>query len=578
MDVTDEVERLALLAEQGLISWEQFEVQRDALLGIDLEPSDDASTEESTASELLPDDPADAPTEVQRSARRVRRDLGAYRLEERVGKGGMGSVHRARHRVKPGLFAVKVLSPALADEPGFRKRFEREAKVGVTLNHPNVVDVLDFVIDGGRLALIMEYVEGENLAQRLRRVPGPIPWPEAALIFRQMLAAMAYAHGEGVVHRDIKPANVMVTPDGIVKIADFGVAHLEGASGTRTKMVLGTIEYMAPECFTLEHAPDQRADIYSLGMTLYKMVTDRLPWAPRSPDYVVMKLKEAGGIPSPRLFAPEVPESACRLIELATAKNPEDRAASCDQLIRLLDPALPMDQAETKVMAPRPREAPAAPAAVDPEARTAAWIPPDKSPPPAKEPAPRAPARESSGDPSNLALAAGLAVIAVIGLVLVITAGRLPENPEAAHGPRDLGLEQPVQEVPVAAAAEPSVAEPLVAAPEAAPVRTPAPRTTARQPRPPADDPRVGALVEDTGTLQVTSVLPARVLLGKQEVGRLGPEGGSLDLPVGQHRVRFVCADSPDCELLKQRSVIRTVEIEKDSTTVHSLDFSSLAD
>ncbi len=200
-------------------------------------------------------------------------------IGELIGSGGMGLVYKARQRRLDRVVALKILAPDIAGEPGFADRFMREARAMAKLAHPNIVTVHDFGDSGGLYYFVMELVEGTNLRQLLhqRRFT-----PEQALmIVPKICDALQYAHDQGVVHRDIKPENVMVTVAGEVKIADFGLAKLVRSEGSATvtldDKVMGTPAYMAPEQIERPQTVDHRADIYSLGVVFYEMLTGELP-------------------------------------------------------------------------------------------------------------------------------------------------------------------------------------------------------------------------------------------------------------------------------------------------------------
>jgi predicted Ser/Thr protein kinase len=204
--------------------------------------------------------------------------FGRYEILEAVGRGGMGVVYRARQTGLDREVALKVVSPRLAADPGFVARFQREARTLARLSHANIVAVHDFGVEAGTPFLVMEFVEGVSLRRLLaeRRLP-----PEEALgIVPQLCDALEYAHAEGVVHRDIKPENILIDRRGRVKIADFGLAVMLGvepARLTRTDAVLGTPHYMAPEQIENPRGVDHRADIYSMGVVFYEMLTGELP-------------------------------------------------------------------------------------------------------------------------------------------------------------------------------------------------------------------------------------------------------------------------------------------------------------
>ncbi len=199
---------------------------------------------------------------------------------ELLGQGGMGAVYKARQRGLDRLVALKILPPAVSGDPAFAERFTREARALARLNHPNVVTVYDFGQAGGLYYFLMEYVDGVNLRQMLRA--GQLQPAQALQLVPSICEALQYAHDEGVVHRDIKPENVLVDRKGRVKIADFGLAKLLGSEPagrhlTGPQQVMGTPHYMAPEQVEKPQEVDHRADIYSLGVVFYEMLTGELP-------------------------------------------------------------------------------------------------------------------------------------------------------------------------------------------------------------------------------------------------------------------------------------------------------------
>jgi serine/threonine protein kinase len=197
-----------------------------------------------------------------------------------LGQGGMGAVYKARQKKLDRQVAVKVLPPEVARDPAFAERFTREARSLARLNHPQIVTVHDFGDVDGLYYFTMEYVDGRNLRDLLQE--GPLPPTQARSLVLQICDALQYAHDEGLVHRDIKPENILLDRKGRVKIADFGLAKLVGLTPTYltltgTHEVMGTLLYMAPEQMKQAHSVDHRADLYSLGVILYEMVTGELP-------------------------------------------------------------------------------------------------------------------------------------------------------------------------------------------------------------------------------------------------------------------------------------------------------------
>jgi serine/threonine protein kinase len=203
-----------------------------------------------------------------------------YEILEELGRGGMGVVYKARQVKLDRLVALKVLPPETAAEVAFAERFTREARALARLNHPHIIAIYDFGQEGSLSYFVMEYVAGINLRDRMRQ--GPLPPGEALAIMLQLCDALQYAHEEGIVHRDIKPENVLLDKKGRVKVADFGIAKLLQGQTSRYTLtspwqVIGTVRYMAPEQMDNPLALDHRADIYSLGVVFYEMLTGALP-------------------------------------------------------------------------------------------------------------------------------------------------------------------------------------------------------------------------------------------------------------------------------------------------------------
>jgi predicted Ser/Thr protein kinase len=207
------------------------------------------------------------------------RTFDGYRVEELIGRGGMGEVYKATQLSLGRPVALKILPEGFVDDPQFRDRFEREVDIMSRLSHPNVVTVFERGTVDGRPYIAMEYVRGTSLRAVVRR--GPLPAAEALVVVRGVLSALEHAHGQGIVHRDIKPENVLVAPGGVVKVADFGLSRLLGDEQvtrlTRSHVVLGTYEYMAPEQREQAREADERSDLYATGVVLYEMIAGELP-------------------------------------------------------------------------------------------------------------------------------------------------------------------------------------------------------------------------------------------------------------------------------------------------------------
>jgi eukaryotic-like serine/threonine-protein kinase len=252
---------------------------------------------------------------------------GRYQIIARIAAGGMGEVFRAEDAVLAREVAIKVLHPGLASERAFIDRFRREARAAANLSHPNIVQVHDWGERDGTSFMVMEYVRGPNLRELLT-ARGRLMPAQAAEVVLQVLAALDHAHRRGIVHRDVKPENALLTPEGVVKVADFGLAHalaearITQAPGT----VTGTVQYLAPEQIRGEQA-DPRTDLYALGIVTYELLTGREPFSAETSLAVAYKhLSER--VPAPSDWAPDVPEKLDRIVLQAAAKDPDDRPRS----------------------------------------------------------------------------------------------------------------------------------------------------------------------------------------------------------------------------------------------------------
>lgn len=255
---------------------------------------------------------------------------GRYELESRLGRGGMATVFRGSDRVLGRSVAVKVLASTFAKDRTFVERFRREAQAAAGLNHPNVVAVFDTGSDDGVHYIVMEHVEGRTLADILRE-EGALPPTRAAEIAETVCRALSTAHEKGMVHRDVKPGNVLLTSDGGVKVADFGIARVaSGEPLTVTGSVMGTASYLSPEQAT-GGGVDSRSDIYSLGCVLYEMLTGRTPFEGDTPVSIAYKhVGEEPTVPSSINLA--VPPALDAVVKRAMAKSPADRYQSAEEM------------------------------------------------------------------------------------------------------------------------------------------------------------------------------------------------------------------------------------------------------
>ncbi len=271
--------------------------------------------------------------------------MGNYVLMDRLGSGGMGAVLKARHRRMKRIVALKVLRNGPGPGSPEFDRFQREVEAAAQLTHPNVVTAYD--ADDGPQGpfLVMEYVEGSDLEATVKR-HGPLPVGEAVAAIVQAARALAYAHGRGVIHRDIKPANFMRTPDGTIKVADMGLARLVGDLAgakddglTQAGTVFGTVDYMSPEQALDSKTADARSDLYSLGCTLFYLLTARAVYPAETLMGKMLAHREQP-VPALRTVRPDVPEAIDEVYQRMIAKKPAERLASMDELIRRLEAAV----------------------------------------------------------------------------------------------------------------------------------------------------------------------------------------------------------------------------------------------
>jgi serine/threonine protein kinase len=258
--------------------------------------------------------------------------MGPYELLEMIG-GGMSKVYVARHRDTGETVAVKMLREDAAADPILLGRFLRECSALVRLQHPNIVKGLEIGEENGVPYLVMEYVPGETLGQRIFR-EGPLALEDCLRVFTQVSAALGYIHQENLVHRDVKPDNVLLTRDGVAKIADLGLTKdlSVGIELTGTKAGMGTLAYAAPEQFESAAAADARSDIYALGATLYHALTGVPPFQGQV-TLVVLRQKMTNDFLPPGRLLPHLPSGIDHAICRSMSADPERRQATCEEWI-----------------------------------------------------------------------------------------------------------------------------------------------------------------------------------------------------------------------------------------------------
>jgi eukaryotic-like serine/threonine-protein kinase len=441
--------------------------------------------------------------------------MGDYEILEVLGSGGMGRVYRVRNVITDRVEAMKVLLPDLEGQEEVAARFLREIKLLAALNHPNIASLHTALTIDNQLVMIMEYVEGKTLSSKL--ADGPIPVGDAVTYIDQVLNALSYAHQLHVIHRDIKPANMMVTRDGTVKLMDFGIARTgsEPAKLTAPGTTLGSINYMSPEQVR-GAAIDERSDLYSVGISLYEMVTGEKPFHGDS-NFSIMSAHIQQTPRPPVELQPSLPTGLNEIILTSIAKSPADRFQSADAFRNALASVRGSSHATQTgvkgVQVPAPTASATVPAALPrPAATSPTWMATGAAAAPANaQPLPLiTPSSQASKSSRGLYMALG-GLVVVVGL---IAAGiYIPGRGKAANSDGTL----PASKV-VVVPAQPQTSAPATASAE---TTTPAPPATTDQAPMPTPDNNV-----------VTEVNPPSKV-AKQVVTKHGTEadssGGSND-------------------------------------------------
>jgi serine/threonine protein kinase len=259
--------------------------------------------------------------------------VGPYRIMEQLGQGGMATVYKAYHPSLDRYVAIKVLHEAFLEDPNFHARFQREARVVARLEHPNIVPIHDYAEHEKRPYLVMKFIEGETLKARLQS--GPLSPDEIERIVETVGAALDYAHKQGILHRDIKPSNVILSKDGRIYLADFGLARIaqSGESTLTSDMVLGTPQYISPEQAMAKKDLDEGTDIYSFGVMIYEMVVGRVPFSADTP-FSVIHDHIYTPLPLPSSVNPTVSPDVERVLLKALAKDRPDRYPDIAGMVR----------------------------------------------------------------------------------------------------------------------------------------------------------------------------------------------------------------------------------------------------
>lgn len=256
----------------------------------------------------------------------IGKTIAGCKVTEMIGKGGMGLVYKAHHLVLDQDRALKVMDPYIARDELFMKRFHAEARSLARVHSPYIVAVHDLCETEIGTCLIMEYVNGQTFSEVIKNSSGPLDLDRVFHIFKQVLLAIEHAHGAGVIHRDLKPGNILLTKNDEVKVTDFGLAKIqEHGSATVTQLTGGTIYYMPPEQLAGLGNVDQRGDLYSLGMTLYEVLTGSVPFEKTESDFGIREKIVKGKIPPPKTYNSKIPESLNALVVKSIAKDPARR-------------------------------------------------------------------------------------------------------------------------------------------------------------------------------------------------------------------------------------------------------------
>ncbi|MEG2678213.1 MAG: protein kinase, partial [Oscillospiraceae bacterium] len=260
---------------------------------------------------------------------------GRYEIIELIGAGGMANVYKARDLRENRIVAVKILREEFLDNEELVRRFKNESKAIGLLSHPNIVKVFDVNFSDSVQFIVMEYIDGITLKDYIERKK-PLSWKDTVHFTVQILRALQHAHDRGIVHRDIKPQNIMLLQDGSIKVMDFGIARFSRSeTRTITDKTIGSVHYISPEQAKGD-ITDAKADLYSVGIMMYEMLTGKLPFDSDSAVSIAIK-QISDNAKRPRDIVPEIPEALEEITLKAMAKNPNVRYQSASQMLRDID-------------------------------------------------------------------------------------------------------------------------------------------------------------------------------------------------------------------------------------------------
>jgi serine/threonine protein kinase len=370
-------------------------------------------------------------------------NVGPYRIVEQLGSGGMATVFKAYHANLDRYVAIKVLHPAFKQDPNFLSRFQREARIVARLQHPAIVPVYDFNEHAGQPYLVMRFIEGETLKARLGK--GDLALPEVVRVLHPVGEALQYAHQQGVLHRDVKPSNILLTPDGAVFLADFGLARIAqaGESTLSQDALVGTPQYISPEQARGDSDLNARTDVYSLGVVLYELLIGRVPYQADTP-YAVIHDHIYAPLPLPRSIKPGFPEALERVLLKALAKERDDRYASVAELMTAFEAAAQaiISEVPTQTSAPEAQRS----GVTDQPSVVPLPITPVAAPAISA-----APTQATSTPKSNKVVWIGLGIVALIAVAVIalLVVYRNPPLPPGAQQAAPANVQRPPDQPPL---------------------------------------------------------------------------------------------------------------------------------